>query len=281
MIKELFSKVSLRQREKAALRAADIRGVIVAIAEQELGITNGKAKLDLDHAATLLEEEGLSEADLRANVEQYKRRHRWAQDAAREAELEAEANRLRTAHAEASAAEIERRKKVLEELERMHTAARSAGAIATKATIAKAELEGSALLEVDEALNEQLAAVNSQIEKLRDGLRPNGTPGVVIGGHDRWGSLLQEPGRLVTKTKAMLAGKITHEKRGQLESQLAAAESAVEQFKTDITRLEKQRAEIVAKMTPNPADLLDPKNFQLIRRQPSRDNQRQLAGAIG
>lgn len=262
-IQELFAKVTRRQQQQSAAKLDSVKSLIVALAEQELG--HAGRKLDIESAADLLENAGLSEAELRENVELYKQRVRWATLAAKQTELLQTADRLAAEVRAAGEAETARRKAEDETIERLRTAASAASAEYLAAVDADADLQTTCQpFAYSPALNEQLASVNAALAETRQKLSPTGQPG--ISHFNQWPSIHKEPAMLVAHTRRALEGdRITPERRAQLESQQAAAEKSVERARAELADLEQQREQIISQMTAPQDAHLRPENFALIR----------------
>ena len=116
-IESINNKLKQRRDLQRATVARDIREVVVLLGEEQLG---KKVDLDLDYFANIVEAEGLSDADLRANVDNYKKRVSQAELAEQRPALQAAAAEAGQAYIEADIAEGRRRKEAhthLRELE--------------------------------------------------------------------------------------------------------------------------------------------------------------------
>ena len=141
-VTELFARVTGRKKERDAARIRGVTELVVVLGDAELGASEND--FDLDSAAAILEKTGLSEADLRKNIELYKDRCKWA-------ELTAEVGRLRQAAEDkweelrrADAAEAERRREFARMFEASEAEAQQATRRAVEASGAEAELHATA-----------------------------------------------------------------------------------------------------------------------------------------
>jgi ribosomal protein S30 len=264
IIETLFARLTNRKRERSVKRTDDIRQACVLIGDSELG--GGGIDLDLDYFAQLLESEGIDESVFRQNVEKYKTRVRWANEAKALPALQAEVSRLSAAADAFDKTETERYKRALTQLERMRMEVSRSEQAAIAATTALAELQATALPPADaRELSAQLREVNERINEVQSKLRagqPDNFPG------DLWGSLDSSPKWLAMQTQKILADKktpVTPERRKKLEGQLSAAEGAVKKCQRELVLLEKRREAINAKQSVRPEDALKPENFAIVR----------------
>ena len=123
MLQEMFAKLSAKRQEHRADDAADVCVAIVQVGNVELGIGSD---VDLDLCAEMFAGAGLSENDVRANVDLYLQRRKWVALAIRQVELLSKAEKLRSECEAQDAAEIERRIAAKQEWVRLSLAASAA-----------------------------------------------------------------------------------------------------------------------------------------------------------
>jgi hypothetical protein len=280
MLRDLFTSIKQRRQGRNNARLADAQELAVLIGESELG--NPKIEVDVDHFAAALEYEDLTETDLRDNIERYKTRVRKAKLAARINELKDAAVKAEEALRDEDLAEGQRRREAAVRLERLEAEMRHAIQLAGEAEAARSDLiAGAAVSGEERALSDELASINRQIAKI--GVLVDPTPR--LNGDTEPGSFVssihEAPARLARQMRQALekdydkkGGRVGYsaERRKELERTLAAAEKAVAEHRATLTKLEKQRAAIQAKLTKLAAAKLKPENFPFVRTAPCRDD---------
>ncbi len=285
MIAELFQKVTRRKQERKAAIVKDIRTLVRLLAESELGVS--ELDVDADWYADVLEAEGWTEGELRANVDAYKQRVAQSKLAAQADTLRKAAATAEQAWRDADEAEGRRRQEAHTHLQQLELQMARAIEAAKRATAAKSDLIASAALsdEERELLDEQ-AKLNQRKAVILRALDPHAH---IVDGRAfdavYWGHVNETPAVLLRQTKAALADKKTGyspERRKELESQLAAAERSVAAREKELAAVEKQAAAINEKLRKLADARLFPESFRLIRATPTRDELRkQHAQRIG
>lgn len=286
-ITDLFNRLRDRRQETRDAHLTEIHRAIIILAENGAG-KNGD--LDLDYYASLIESEGLTEDDLRTNIDVYQQRVRWAELAPRVDALNkasVDALQVYNDHDLKLGRLIRDERKKLVQEER---AAQRAQTQSEKALAAQGNLIADAEVTAEErALGAKQSELNAEIGKLIDATNPRLSSvdrmGRALNVGSDWASIQQFPALLAEQTRHALADETvgySKDRRAELKSQLAAAERAVAESEKKLTRLTKQAVEINKKQVKlNDAKLL-PESFRLVRATPTRlDRQKRHAREMG
>jgi chromosome segregation ATPase len=269
IVEGLLARFNRRKEVRIEAARDALRNSIVALARAEAPEAKSN-DIDADQILDTIEAVGMSEEDLRANVDRFKKRERWAPLAAREEEYRKAAEDLAKQADEFEAAEVLRHRAALDRLAAMRAELPQADARYAAAVSARGDLLATAPpVENSAELMVALAEVNAMIATLEEKLdsRP-GDPGHLSGDVDRL------PGRLLAQTREMLRNpaRLPPAKLEQLERQREAAAQAVAKCEREIRELKVRRSAINAQLTMKPEDALKPENFALIRTRPAPGN---------
>jgi hypothetical protein len=283
MLANLFTRLSGRRKEQQQQRARNLRQLVVLIAENE----NGKANIDdIDSYATLIEESGMSEADLAATVARYKNRVTWSKTVAAAPKKKAARDIADRNHKLADEQEGIRRRKALEELQRMEEAARIARLQYEDTLGAESKLRDTASpAEIESELNAELSGINARIVAARIAVDPTAQPRANGGPQPGylWSSIETHPGSLARQTKTALAQAYVNPKeKSRLQRQLAAAERAVAERTKELAAIEAEAEKINARLRDLAAEALKPESFSFVRIKETREEaSRRLARELG
>ena len=278
----ILDRIFRRDQQATTADTDSLRGLIAAVAAAE----DGTGDVDEPAALELFEQHGLSADDVQATIAEYRRRVQLAETAADE-----EAARKRAAKADADfeaadLAEAKRHRAELAKLREMETLALHARKEAERASAARADLLAGAAPPPGEAeLGDKLAAINAQIRACEIAIDANATPhvdgtgGQVITQFDGhvWANCETHPAVLLRQAEAALTQEnVGHskERKQQLEATVKRAKAAIADRKKELASLQKQRAELQAKLEKFVEVKLSPESFRIVRATTSADEQR-------
>lgn len=286
--KDIFKSVSSRQRERRAANVNDLKTLAVMIGENELGIS--KYEIDVDYYAAALESERLSESDLRqreadlqVNVDYYKERERKSKLAVQVTALQDAAVAAEQVFRDADVEEGRRRREAAANFEKLEAAMRHALQLSDEAVGARSDLiAGAAVTDEERGLNAEFDAIQARITKLAFLVDPHACvmTGDLPDGDVYWSSIDGAPAKLASQVTQMLAKGnaksssvgYSPERRKELERTLAAADARVAEHRKELSKLEKQRGVIEAKLVKLILEKLKPENFTFVRAKPTRDD---------
>lgn len=273
---KIWERVRGRARENQLRQVADVRELIVLLARHEMGES---VEIDGDWAAELIEQAGLTEEDVRRNIDIVKGRYAKAKlakdvDSASKAASDAE-----QAWRDADAEEGRRRQEAHRRLQVLESELNAAMTRSQSATMAHADLiayahtsdEELQLLEQQKVRNKKLREIEKKLNSRPPEVRPNLDFTVA-----------QHPAALLRQTErdlAEFADKTAYvntspERKAKLESRLAAAKKATADAAKEKKALEKELANIRRKLDALAEAKLAPENFTLVRAQLSADERR-------
>lgn len=279
VVQSIFDRVLRRKREQNIVAAKDIRQLICLIGDSELGV---KVDIDEAHFADVMDSGGWSDEDLRVNRDkQYLPRVAKHKLAMQEEELQRKAQQAEQALLAEREAEGRRRQEAHRRDQQLELEMTRAINAANVAVAARSDLiAGAEVTDEERALSDVLAITNERIRTLQNALDPNAR---VLGANRApidnviWANVSEHPAKLAAQTKVMLSNKnmsLSAGRRKQLESQLAAAETAIADRRKQLTITEKERNKINKRLAILNEEKLLPQSFRLVRAEPSADELR-------
>lgn len=268
LFERLRERIFTRRRENELEIVRDYRGMVIAIAQSELGrikpanIDERADAVIIDNLALILDASGRSEADLKSDVQRYKQRLHWSELAQQEQPRKAAAESAHSAWQQADEAEVRRHREAMKKVAELETASRIAQTAYLECVGTDGNLTSTAATDDDERdLIAQLKPINERITRLKEQLHPRMLPrdaGLTPMMHTNCGALLEQIKRELTEVQARrTAGNVN-----EIKERLAAVEKFVAERRQELAAAEKEHANITRQLQIT-TDKLLPENFAL------------------
>lgn len=281
----LFRRITERKQEWNVGVFDSLKQLIIAVGNSELGIEQ-KQPIHIESAADILEANDVSEADFRVMVDIYKKRVQHGRVASQLPKIKARAEQAEAEWKKADLEEGQRRRAAMEKLNQLELAASQANAAYQNALESDNFLfrsagtcpEEVALIEENRILTAALAAAQLRV-------LPNVPAGDPTSAGFIWPNAREYPAALVVATQRALDAKrvaYTPARRAALERQLEVAKKFTAEAQADLKKIEKQHAELQARLAEFGKARTKPESFAVMRAKPSRDERaKQNAAKLG
>lgn len=282
ILQSILDRLAGRHEETIQRDLSDVQNLIATLASAE----DGKdSDVDPEWAAEVLKREKLTEADVRANVEQYRKRIRLAALHSQADQLREQAMADEKAYNDADLAEGKRHREALKILRDMEDKAFRSAQASSTASSAIGDLMASAPQTAEEAkLNEEILKQNRLNQTHRDAINHNvypvadasGGPHAIVPANT-WAPIDKYPAMLARQTQQQLdvePSPLSAERRSELQGQLKSAQAAVKQREAQLKAGEARIEELNERLRELGKAKLLPENFRIVRVTPTRDEQR-------